>query len=97
LTAAGYAWVVLLCPLAGMVVIALGWKVLRGNSAGWLGSLSILLSFVASLLCLRQMLALPEEERIISSSAFTYIRTAGVDVDLGILVDPLSVFMSLVV
>ena len=97
MSAAGYAWVVLLFPLAGMIVIALGWKVLKGTAAGWIGSASILGSFIASLGCLQQITAIPPEERHIVTSAFTYVRTAGVTVDMGLLVDPLSVFMSLVV
>ena len=97
MSAAGYAWAVLLFPLAGMIVIALGWKVLKGTAAGWVGSASILGSFIASLGCLQQITAIPPEERHIVTSAFTYVRTAGVTVDMGLLVDPLSVFMSLVV
>jgi NADH-quinone oxidoreductase subunit L len=97
MSAAGWAWLVLLFPLGGMVVLALGWRVLRGRAAGWLGSLSVLGSFVASLGTLRALTSLPEGEREIYSSAFAYFDTAGAAADVGILVDPLSVFMSLVV
>ena len=57
----------------------------------------ILAAFVSALGALSALLALPAEERIVTSNAFTYARTAGVDIDMGLLVDPLSVFMCLVV
>ena len=97
MSASAYGWLVLACPLAGMILIALGWRVLPGRSAGWLAALAILGSFVASVGALLALQSLPEEERAVTSSAFAYAQTVGVDVDLGILVDPLSVFMVLVV
>jgi NADH-quinone oxidoreductase subunit L len=97
LSATTFAWLVLAFPLAGMLVIALGWRVLPGLVAGWIGTLAILLSFAAGVGALLELLSLPEEERSLTASAFDYARTVGLDVDLGILVDPLSVFMVLVV
>ena len=44
-----------------------------------------------------QLQDLPEEEREVVDSAWNYVVTAGVDVDVSILADPLSVFMCLVV
>ena len=92
-----YGWLVLAFPLAGTLLIALGWRVLPGRSAGWLGTLSIGLSFVASLAMLKELLAHPEDSRALVGTAFTYLDTAGVVADLSILVDPLSVLMCLVV
>ena len=97
MSATSYAWVVLAFPLAGMLVCAFGYRRLPGHSAGWIASLSILGSFVASILMLLQLQDLPAEERALVDSAFTYFKTAGMTVDLSILVDPLSVFMCLVV
>jgi NADH-quinone oxidoreductase subunit L len=96
-TATTWAWLVLAFPLAGTLLLAFGWRVLPGRSAGWLGSLAILLSFAAGVGMLLELLSLPEEERSVTASAFDYASTAGLDADLGILVDPLSVFMVLVV
>jgi NADH-quinone oxidoreductase subunit L len=92
-----YAWLVLAFPLAGMLVIALGWRVLPGRLAGWIGTAAIGAAFLAGIGSLAELLSLHPEERTLTSSAFTYADTAGLDVDLGILVDPLSVFMVLVV
>jgi NADH-quinone oxidoreductase subunit L len=92
-----WAWVALLLPLAGTVGIALGWRSLPGKAAGWVGSLVIGLSFLAGLATFFQLEEVPPEGRRLVGSAFEYIGTAGLAVDLAILVDPLSVFMVLVV
>jgi NADH-quinone oxidoreductase subunit L len=92
-----YGWLVLGFPLLGTVVLALGWRVLPGRSAGWIGSASILASFISALGALQQLQDRPSEERHLESSLFDYLDTFGVSADLGILVDPLSVFMILVV
>ena len=94
---ADYGWLVLGFPLLGTIVIALGWRALPGRSAGWIGSASILASFISALGALQQLQELPAEERHLESSLFDYVDTFGVSVDLGILVDPLSVLMILIV
>jgi NADH-quinone oxidoreductase subunit L len=91
-SATGYGWLVLAFPLAGMLVVSLGWRVLPGRSAGWIASAAILGSFLASLGALAEV---DEEAHV--DSAWTYASTADFRVDLSILVDPLSVFMCLVV
>jgi NADH-quinone oxidoreductase subunit L len=97
MSATGFGWLVLAFPLAGMLICALGYRQLPGRSAGWIASLAILLSFLASIGMLIELTGHPEEERRLVDSAFTYFQTAGMNVDLSILVDPLSVFMCLVV
>ena len=97
MSATSYGWLVLAFPLLGMLVVALGWRVLPGRSAGWIASGAILGAFLSGVGALFALLDLPEEERAVTAGAFEYIGSAGLDVDLGILVDPLSVFMVLVV
>jgi NADH-quinone oxidoreductase subunit L len=92
-----FAWLVLLCPLLGTVVIALGYRSLPGRSAGWLGTLAIAASFVFSVLVLISLLRHNVHHRQLTSSLWQYDFTAGVDANVQILVDPLSVFMILVV
>jgi NADH-quinone oxidoreductase subunit L len=96
-SATAWGWLVLAFPLAGTIVISLGWRALPGRSAGWMGSAAIGASFLCSIGAYVEIQDLPEEERAATSSLFEYAKTAGVDVDMGILVDPLSVFMILVV
>src|SRR5918992_1616060 len=69
---------------------------------GWLILLfplwgTILISLVASIGAFASIQGKDEHHRVVESNAFDYVKTAGVNVDLGILVDPLSVFMCLVV
>src|SRR5918995_6188227 len=92
-----YGWLVLAFPLAGTLVTALGWRVLPGRSAGWIGTGAIALSFLASLGALFQILDLPAEGRQLTSSLYTYASAAGLDIEMNVLVDPLSVYMCLIV
>src|SRR5258708_40030792 len=92
-----WGWLVLACPLAGCVVTALGWPRGRGPSAGWVGTLAIALSFACSIGALLTLLNRPEGHRELTSTLWNYAVTSGLDAKLQILVDPLSVFMILVV
>jgi NADH-quinone oxidoreductase subunit L len=93
----GWGWLILLFPLWGTILISLFWNQLPGRLAGWLGSAAILGSFVASIGAFLSLQSKDEHHRHVESNAFDYVKTAGVNVDLGILVDPLSIFMCLVV
>jgi NADH-quinone oxidoreductase subunit L len=92
-----WAWLVLLCPLVGTAGIALGSRWLPGRSAGWLGTLAITLAFVCAVLTLIGLLGRNPAHRQLVSTLWNYDVTAGVDAKVQILVDPLSVFMILVV
>ena len=92
-----FMWLVLLCPLVGMLIISLGWRVLPGRAAGVIGTLAIGLSFAFSVAALVSLLSLSPSRRVLTSSLWNYASTAGVDAKISILVDPLSVFMALTV
>jgi NADH-quinone oxidoreductase subunit L len=93
----GWGWLVLLLPLAGTLAISLGWRVWPGRVPGLIGSAAIGLAFAASVAMLLGLLDRPEESRSLVDSAYTYASTGGFDVDMAILVDPLSVLMCLIV
>ncbi len=97
MSATTYAWLVLAFPLAGCLVNAFGWRALPGRAAGWIGTGAIALAFVNSIAALVVLLDKPVEARELTSSLYTYASAAGLDIKLGILVDPLSVFMILIV
>ena len=97
MSATTYAWLVLAFPLAGCLVNAFGWRVLPGRAAGWIGTGAIALAFANSVAALVVLLDKPASGRELTSSLWTYASAAGLDIKLGILVDPLSVFMILVV
>ena len=92
MSATSYGWLVLAFPLLGTLIVSLGWRSLPGRSAGWIASAAILGSFLSALGALSQLDA---EAHV--DSAWTYAATADFAADLAILVDPLSVFMCLVV
>ena len=92
-----YGWLVLLFPLAGTLATAFGFKLLPGRSAGWLGTGAIFLAFLASLGALISLQGHSPAHREIVSSLWNYASTVGIDAQMSILVDPLSVFMILIV
>ncbi len=91
------AWLVLLCPIVGTTLIAVGYARWPGRMAGWLATLAIAASFVFSVIAFIKLLGLSPEHRQLTSTLWNYDVSAGVDAKLQILVDPLSVFMILVV
>jgi NADH-quinone oxidoreductase subunit L len=97
MSAPTYAWIALACPLAGTVVIALGWRVWPGKAAGWIGTGAIALAFVNTVAALVKLQDRDDHHRQLVSSLWDYANTVGVDAKLSILVDPLSIFMLLVV
>src|ERR1700742_513777 len=92
-----YGWLVLAFPLLGTLVLGLGYRRLPGRSAGWIGTAAIFLAFLAALGALIAMQGHGEDHRQAVSSLWNYASTVGIDAQLSILVDPLSVFMILIV
>jgi NADH-quinone oxidoreductase subunit L len=92
-----FGWLVLLFPLGGTVLIALTSQVLPSKVHGYIGTLAIALSFASAIGALFALQDLGEEERQVVTVAWDYANTVGVDAQLSLLLDPLSVFMALVV
>jgi NADH-quinone oxidoreductase subunit L len=91
------AWLILLFPLAGTIVIALGHRVLPGRAPGVVGTLAIAGAFAAAAATFIAMQDRAEDARQVVYVAWDYADTVGVDGKISILIDPLSVFMALVV
>src|ERR1700677_2239635 len=92
-----YGWLVLAFPLAGTLITALGFRKLPGNLAGWIGTAAIFLAFLAALGALISLQGHASDHRQIVSSLWSYASTVGINAQMSILVDPLSVFMILIV
>jgi NADH-quinone oxidoreductase subunit L len=92
-----YAWMVLAFPLAGSVLIAFTWRWLPGRTAGWIGSAAIGIAFLNAIGALVALQDRPPEERHLLSQLWDYANTAGIDVKVDVFVDPLAIFMCLVV
>src|SRR3954451_7302966 len=97
MSASSWSWLVLLFPLLGSIAIALGFRVLPERVAGALGTATIGLSFLCGVAALVCLLGEDVEARHHASSLWDYASAGGLDIKLGIFVDPLSVFMVLVV
>ncbi len=97
MSATSYGWLVLVFPVAGTLIVSLGWRVLPGRTAGWIASAAIFAAFLSAIGALVDLQDHPAEERSLVDSAWTYLATGDFNVDVAILIDPLSVFMCLVV
>jgi NADH-quinone oxidoreductase subunit L len=100
MSATSYGWLVLAFPLAGTLVIACGYRRLPAISpraAGWVATAAIFLAFLAALGALISLQGHAPAHRQMVSSLWDYAVTVGIDARLSILVDPLSVFMILIV
>ena len=91
------AWVCLASPLAAALLITLAGTRLPRRAAGYVATGSTLISFVAALVAFFSLLGERAEERAHFSTAWTWLSAGGFEVGLEILVDPLAVFMMLVV
>jgi NADH-quinone oxidoreductase subunit L len=97
MSATSYGWLVLIFPLAGTLIVSFGWRLLPGRMAGWIASAAIFAAFLSAIGALIELQDHPADERSLVDSAWTYVATADFNVDMAILIDPLSVFMCLVV
>jgi len=92
------SWLILLFPLAGFIFLSWYGERISKTLAGWIGCGVVGASFITSLVALSDLLFLPAEERVGRVHVlYQWISTASFKLDLAILVDPLSVFMFLIV
>jgi NADH-quinone oxidoreductase subunit L len=91
------AWVCLFSPLAAAGLITLGGTRWSRKAAGYLATLSVAVSFVAACVSFVSILGEPAEDRSHVSTAWTWLAAGDFNVGLSILVDPLSIFMMLIV
>ena len=90
------AWLCLLAPLAGAVLITLGGNRLPRPVAGILATASTAVAFVGAVLCFFGLHASDSTEHNLHS--YTWLSTGlGFKVDFSLLIDPLSVLMMLIV
>jgi NADH-quinone oxidoreductase subunit L len=91
------AWLVLGFPLLGTLVLAFTYRLLPARVAGAIGTLAIGAAFVCAVITLLKLEARDAEHRQVVISLYDYAVSAGVDAQMSILIDPLSVLMMLVV
>lgn len=90
-------WLIPALPLAGFVVLLFLGRRIGEPGAGWLATLMVSGSFVASLAAFFELGGLGAEERVLHTTLFTWLPAGGFSVDIGFMADPLSIAMALFV
>ncbi|MGH3005142.1 MAG: NADH-quinone oxidoreductase subunit L [Gaiellaceae bacterium] len=91
------AWICLFAPAAAVVVIALAGTRISGFAAGVVASGATGVSFAAAAVTFVLLLGRNAEERTETSTLWTWLSAGDLRFGMEIVVDPLSVFMMLVV
>ncbi len=91
------AWIALFAPAAAVTVLMLGGQRISRSQAGLVAAGSVLVSFVCSAYVLARLLTEDPEQRSHVSTLWTWLSAGDLRAGMEILVDPLSVFMMLVV
>jgi NADH-quinone oxidoreductase subunit L len=91
------AWIALFAPAAAVVAIALAGTRITRFQAGLLASGATLVSFVCSVVTFVALLSEESEERVHFSTLWTWLSAGDLRFGMQIAVDPLSVFMMLLV
>ena len=93
---ASLAWLLFVLPALGALVLFVTGR--RADRWGhWLGVLTVVASFVIGLLIFLETTGLPEAQRTRELSLFQWIGVAGLHVDFGLRLDPLSLTFVLLI
>ena len=91
------AWICLVAPLAAALLITLLGNSISRRVAGYVATASVLGSFAAAVVVLAKLWSEAPTDRSHASTAWEWLTAGSFHVGLRILVDPLSVFMMLIV
>jgi len=91
------AYLMALFPLAGFVVLVAAGRRLGDPWAGWVATAAVLGAFVVACVSLAGLLGEPTSARHFSADYFSWITVGGLQVKVGILLDPLSMTMCMFV
>ncbi len=92
-----YAWLMLVFPALGALVISLFGTRLGRRVVGFLAPAMVFLSFLVAVAMFVQMLGLPAEERSHEVTLWQWMVAGRFSVDAALLIDQLSITMALVV
>jgi NADH-quinone oxidoreductase subunit L len=91
------AWICLLAPAAAVLAITLSGTRIPRRAAGWIATSATSVSFVAAVVVFAKLLGESPDQRLHLSTPYTWLGADDLHFGLTILVDPLSVFMMLIV
>lgn len=92
-----YLYLIPLVPLFGFLVNGLWGRRLGDRFTGFFGSAVIGISFLLSVAAFSELIGLDPHQRVIAREFFTWIAAGSLNIPFGILLDPLSGVMILVV
>jgi NADH-quinone oxidoreductase subunit L len=87
----------LIAPLLGFLFNGLRFKSQNGYLAGTVGTAMAGVSFLCSLMLWQQLLALPEEHRVLTTKFFDWISAGSLNIPFGFVVDQVSIIMILII
>lgn len=90
-------WLIPALPLLGFITLVFLGRRLGDPGAGWLATAMIAGSFVVSVAIFVSMVGSPADERQLTQTLFTWIPAGDFTVNIGFLVDQLSILMALFV
>ncbi len=91
------AWLCLLAPLAGALLITLAGTRITRSAAAWISTGSVFVGFAGALVALFGVIGESASERSHLSTAYTWFGAGSFSVPLEILVDPVSLTMMLII
>jgi NADH-quinone oxidoreductase subunit L len=91
------AWLLFAFPAAGVLINLLVGHQLNRRLIGWIASGAVLASFLVAVALFFSLNALPAEERVVTTHLWNWITIGEFEVSSALLLDPLSITMSLVV
>jgi NADH-quinone oxidoreductase subunit L len=91
------AWICLVAPLAATVLLTLLGTTISRRTAAYVATTSVLGAFAAAVVVFAKLLGESPADRSHASTAWEWLTAGSFHVGLRILVDPLSVFMMLIV
>ncbi len=92
-----WAWLIPLFPLAGVLINGFFGKKLSKTTVGLLACFTVLCSFLLSIACVAQLAGMPVDARRVIVDVFPWIAAGTTKIMFGIMLDPLSSVMILVV
>jgi NADH-quinone oxidoreductase subunit L len=91
------AWLIPALPLTGFVLLLVFGRRLGDPWAGWLATAMTAAAFVVSIVMFASLMGRSGEERSFTQQLFTWLPVGGLQVKVGLLLDPLSITMALFV
>jgi NADH-quinone oxidoreductase subunit L len=91
------AWICLVAPLAGTLALTIAGTRISRRTSGWIATTSTSVAFVAAVVAFVKLLGEDASQRYHLSTSWTWLGAGQLHFGLTILLDPLSMFMMLVV